>query len=158
MKKLIIGILALSMCLALFAGCGEKPAEDAGTLNLYTWEGMFDPETISAFEQETGIKVNYVNFDFDETMLAKLESTEGGEYDLVIADDYIIETVIAEGLAQKLDKSKLTNYANVNPLFQGQFYDPTDEYTVPYGSGVQTIVYDPTAIDFEITGYADLWN
>jgi len=131
---------------------------ESTTLNLYTWEGMFPQEVLDGFTEETGIKVNYNNFDNDETMLAKLEATNGGDYDLVIADDYIIETVIAEGLAQKLDTAKLSNYGNINSIYQGQFYDETDEYTVPYGAGVQTIVYDPSLVDIEITGYADLWD
>ena len=159
MKKTVAVLLALTMCLGVLSACGqEKGSSDGGTLNLYTWAGMFDPDVIEGFEKETGIKVNYVNFDYDETMLAKLEAADGGDYDLVIADDYIIETVIAEGLAQKLDTSKLSNYANINPIYQGQFYDPNDEYTVPYGSGVQTIAYDPDAVDIDINGYEDLWN
>lgn len=91
-------------------------------------------------------------------MLAKLEAAGGGDYDLVIADDYIIETAISEDLVQKLDPSKLSNYKSINPVYQGQFFDPEDEYTVPYGAGVQTIVYDPSLVDLEITGYADLWD
>lgn len=157
MKRTITLLLALALCVSLLAGCGQQK-KDGGTLNLYTWADMFDPDVIAAFEKETGITVNYVNFDYDETMLAKLEAAGGGDYDLVIADDYIIETVIAEGLAQKLDKSKLSNFDNINPIYQGQFYDPTDEYTVPYGAGVQTIVYDPSAVNLSITGYEDLWN
>ena len=43
------------------------------------------------------VSVNYSNFDYDEDMLAKLEETKGGDYDLVIADDYIIELAIQEG-------------------------------------------------------------
>ena len=156
MKKTVSLLLALILVLALAAGCGSP--KKGGTLNLYTWAEMFDPDVLAGFEEETGITVNYVNFDYDETMLAKLESTEGGEYDLVIADDYIIETVIAEGLAQPLDKSKISNYGNINPIYQGQFYDPDDLYTVPYGAGVQTIVYDPAAVDVDVTGYADLWD
>jgi spermidine/putrescine-binding protein len=75
----------------------------------------------------------------------------------VIADDYIVDFAISEDqLAQKLDKRKLTNLKNVNPLFQHQYYDPDDEYTVPYGAGVQTIVYDPSKVRTGITGYADL--
>ena len=119
---------------------------------------MFDPDVLADFEKETGYKINYVNFDLDETMLAKLESANGGDYDVIIADDYIIETVIAEGLAQKLDKEKLPNFGNINPLYQGQFYDPADEYTVPYGAGVQTIVYNPALVDLDVKGYKDLWD
>ncbi|MDR2247684.1 MAG: spermidine/putrescine ABC transporter substrate-binding protein, partial [Treponema sp.] len=125
---------------------------------LYTWEGMFPQEILDGFEKDTGYRINYVNFDFDETMLSKLEAAGGGDYDLIIADDYIIETVIAEGLARKLDKGKIPNYKNVNPIYFKPFYDPADEYTVPYGAGVQTIVYDPSRVNIKITGYADLWD
>ena len=159
MKKTLSLILALALCFSLAGGLGHYEAKaDNGTLNLYTWAELFDPDVLSDFEKETGITINYTNFDYDETMLAKLESTKGGEYDLVIADDYIIETVIAEGLAQKLDLSKIPNFGNINPVYQGQFYDPTDEYTAPYGAGVQTIVYDPALVDTDVQGYEDLWN
>jgi spermidine/putrescine-binding protein len=130
----------------------------AGQLNLFTWAEMFPQEILDGFEDSTGFRINYVNFDYDETMLTKLETAGGGDYDLVIADDYIIETVIAKGLAQKLDKSRLSNYGSINPVYQKQFYDPNDEYTVPYGAGVQTIVYDPERVGITIGGYADLWD
>ena len=171
MKKLLALLLVLSLCFTLLAGCGggsddnsavngtdAATGEDGGTLTLFTWAGMFPQEILDGFEAETGITINYQNFDYDETMLSKLQTAGGGEYDLVIADDYIIETVIAEGLAQKLDFSKIPSIGNVNELYTGQFYDPNDEYTVPYGAGVQTIVYDPTLVDIEINGYADLWD
>lgn len=125
---------------------------------LFTWEGMFPQEVLDGFEEETGVKVIYSNFDTDETMLEKLSMAKGGDYDFVIADDYILETVIAEGLAEKLDKGSLENIGNINPLYQGQFYDPADEYTVPYGAGIPLIVYDPEQIDLEIKGYKDLWD
>lgn len=159
MKRVLAVFLAAFFCIGMMAGCGgSETPKDGGTLNLYTWSGMFDPAIIEGFEKETGIKVNYINFDFDETMLAKLEAAKGGEYDLVIADDYIIETAIAEGLVQKLDRSKIPNFKNINELYQGQFYDPTDEYTVPFGAGVQTIAYNPDIVKKEITGYQDLFD
>ncbi|MEG1010442.1 MAG: spermidine/putrescine ABC transporter substrate-binding protein [Ruthenibacterium sp.] len=165
MKKLLSLALVLVLALCAFSACGTAPAasdaSDAtgGTvLNLYTWEGMFPAEVLESFTAETGIKVNYVSFDTDETMLAKLETAKGGDYDLVIADDYIIETAIGEKLVQKLDKAKLANLGNVNPIYQGQFFDPENAYTIPYGAGVQTIVYDPASVKTPIRGYADLWN
>ena len=39
-----------------------------------------------------------------------------------------------------------------------QFYDPQNEYTVPYGAGIPLIVYDPGLTDVKITGYEDLWD
>lgn len=159
MKKRLCKITGLLLCLTLtagmFTGCRK---EEKGELNLYTWDGMFPQEILDGFEAETGYTINFSHFDYDEDMLAKLEETEGGDYDLVIADDYIIEVVIAEGLSQKLDTSRLKNYGNLNPVFMSQFYDPNNEYTVPYGAGIPLIVYDPALTDVEIKGYEDLWN
>lgn len=153
-RRLITGILCTVLGMSALAGCGGKDKE----LVLYTWEGMFPQEVLEGFEKETGAKVVYSNFDTDETMLEKLSQAKGGDYDVVIADDYIIEKVVEQELAQKLDKDKLKNIENVNPLYQGQFYDPEDAYTVPYGAGIPVIVCDPEQVDIEITGYEDLWD
>jgi spermidine/putrescine-binding protein len=137
----------------LLAGCTEKPK-----LILYTWIDMFPQEILDNFEKDTGIKVQYVNFDTNETMIAKLKAANGSRYDLVIADDYMVENVIFEGLAQKIDRSRLSNYSNISSFYQRQYYDPFDEYTIPYGAGVQTIVYDPEKVQIPIKGYFDLWH
>lgn len=165
-KKYIAFGMGIVLMMGMLSGCGnakntesseEKPL--AGTeFNLYTWDGMFPQEVLDGFEEETGVKINYSNFTYDEDMLAKLEETNGGDYDFVIADDYILEIVRQEGLCQDLDKEKLTNWENINPLYQGQFYDPDDSFTVPYGAGIPLIVYDPALVDIDITGYSDLWD
>ena len=135
------------------AGCSGSSAGENGELVLLHLGRTCSPqEVLDAFTEETGIQVTYSNFDTDETMLAWLETAKGGDYDLVIADDYIIETAIQQGLVQELDTSKLENYGSINPVYQGQFFDPEDKYTVPYGAGVQTIVYDPSVVDVDIQG------
>ena len=151
MLKKLFFILVLALTL-LLAACDNKKS-----FVLYSWSDMFPQEILNGFEKETGFKVKYVNFDTDETMYAKLKADKKGSYDLVIADDYMVENVINEGLAKKLNRSLLPNYGNINSLYQKQFYDPTDEYTIPYGAGVQTIVYDP-GVGVAIRGYFDLWN
>jgi len=148
LKKLIYVLIPA----LLLAACGNKQ-----NFVLYSWSDMFPQDVITGFEKETGFKLKYVNFDTDETMYARLKADKKGSYDLIIADDYMVDTVIKEGLAKKLDRSLLSNYGNINPIYQKQFYDPADEYTVPYGAGIQTIVYDP-AINVPIRGYFDLWN
>lgn len=152
---------AIMLCAALGASMVtgvSVSAKDKDELVLYTWDGMVPQEVLDDFEKETGTKVVYSNFDTDETMLEKLSQAKGGDYDVVIADDYIIESAVKEGLVQKLDKDAITNWENINPLFQGQFYDPDDEYTVPYGAGIPLIVYDPDQVDIDIKGYKDLWD
>jgi spermidine/putrescine-binding protein len=156
-KRRLFSMLAL-LTLLVGGSLAASPRRDMGRLTIYTWEEMFPQEILDGFAREMGLRINYVNFDSNETMLARLRTAGGGDYDLVIADDYIIETVIAEGLAQKLDKSLVPNYNNINTLYRRPFYDPNDEYTVPYGAGVQAIVYDPARVSRAIHGYADLWD
>jgi spermidine/putrescine-binding protein len=130
-------------------------------LVLYTWDEMFPQKVFDDFERETGIKIVKKLFqdeEGNENMLFDLQSTGGAGADLVIADDYIIEFAITSDLAQKLNKRSLRNLGNVNPFYQHQFYDPNDEYTVPYGAGVQTLVYDPAKVKLNIKGFADLWD
>ena len=71
-------------------------AKDKDELVLYTWDGMFPQEVLDDFEKETGTKVVYSNYDTDETMLEKLSQAKGGDYDVVIADDYIIDSAVKE--------------------------------------------------------------
>lgn len=175
MKKLSI-LLAGVLCAASLAACSSGgsdsssgtatpdasgatvPATAGQTLNLYTWDGMFPPEVLAGFTAQTGITINFSNFSTDEAMLAKINSNNGSEYDLIIADDYIIKTAAEQGLVQELDTTKLENYSNINPIYQNLFYDPENLYTIPYGAGVQTIVYDPSLVSVPITSYEDLWN
>lgn len=159
MKKRVLAILLCSiMAGSLLSGCGGKKEENNKELVLYTWEGLFPQEVLDDFEKEKGIRIINSNFDSNETMLEKVQQSDGKDYDVVIGDDYIIEQVVKNGLAKELDKSKLSNYGNINPLYQGQFYDPDNKYTIPHGAGIPLIVYDPEQVDFEITGYEDLWN
>lgn len=157
-EKIVSMILCAALAGSMLAGCGEKKEEDNKELVLYTWEGLFPQEVLTDFEDETGIRIISSNFDSNETMFEKVQQSDGKDYDLVIGDDYIIEQIVNNGLAKELDKEKLKNYDNINPLYQSQFYDPENRYTIPHGAGIPLIVYDPEQVDFEIQGYEDLWN
>lgn len=157
-KKIVSMILCAALAGSMLTGCGEKKEEDNKELVLYTWEGLFPQEVLTDFEDETGIRIISSNFDSNETMFEKVQQSDGKDYDLVIGDDYIIEQIVNNGLAKELDKEKLKNYDNINPLYQSQFYDPENKYTIPHRAGIPLIVYDPEQVDFEIQGYEDLWN
>lgn len=151
-------VFAIALAAAALSMTTAVQAEENKALVLYTWEGMFPQEVLDGFTEQTGTKVIYSNFDTDETMLEKLAQAKGGDYDLVIADDYIIEQAVEEGLVGEIDKDIVTNFGNINPIYQGQFYDPDDKYTVPYGAGIPLIVYDPEMTDLDIRRYQDLWD
>jgi len=151
MRRLCI----ISVIISLFLlNCGNKQER----LVIYTEGGMFPQEILDGFQKETGIRVQYVPYESNESMFAKLEAANGGEFDLIIADDYMVENVVQAGLAQKLDRSKIANFGNINPVFQGQFYDPADDFTVPYLAGIVMLVYNPSQVPEPITSYKDLWH
>lgn len=149
-------LLILIVCLLVVTLVSCRKKQQA--LTIYTWPEMFPQELLERFTEETGIAVNYADFDTNETMLAKLQAAEGREYDFVLADDYIIEQAIGCGLVSELDRSRISTWSNINPLYQGQYYDPDDKYTVPCGAGIMEIVYRPSATGFKITKYSDLWD
>ncbi|MBR5224138.1 MAG: spermidine/putrescine ABC transporter substrate-binding protein [Clostridia bacterium] len=158
MKKLICLLLMLA-CLFSAAVAETVNAKDEAVLNIFTWEGYIDYATvIEPFEKETGIKVNYATFASNEEMLEKLSAVNGGEYDIILASDYILNAAREAGLMQKFDASVVTNFSNLNPAFTGKFFDPANEYVVPYVSGIPLIVYDPSVVEIEIDGFEDLWD
>ena len=155
MKKLSV-LLALALSLALVLPCAL--AEEEKVLNIFTWEGYFDEESLAQFQQETGIKVNYSVFASNEEMLLKLRSGNAGDYDLILASDYAISDLRKAGDLLPLDKSILTNWDNLNPVYLDQYFDPENVYSVPYTAGSPVIVYDPDQVEGEISGFADLWD
>jgi spermidine/putrescine-binding protein len=59
-------------------------------------------------------------------------------------------------MLNKLDKSKLKNFNNINPTYLNKAYDPNNEYSVPYmGAGV-LIAVDTDVIKDDIKTYQDL--
>lgn len=155
MKKKIAILMACVLVFTSITACGSQPKEER-VLNVYSWDQVYPQEVLDDFKAETGITVNFSAFDSNETMLSKLEASKGADYDLVCADDYILEPISKKGLAQEIDTKKLSNYGNLNPKFQGQYFDPDNKYTVPYSAGIQTIIYDPEKVPFEIKSFNDL--
>ena len=153
MKRLAAIFLCLLLAVPTLAAAQEEQV-----LNILSWEGYIDADTLDAFEQETGVKVIWSPMDSIDNMLLKVTESGGADYDLILSSDYSLDILRKQGLIQKLDMSKLSNYGNLNPTFLNQKYDPDNEYVIPYVAGCPLIIYDPSRVPFEITGYEDLWN
>ncbi len=134
-------------------------ATQSDVLNVLTWEGYVPEEVVESFEKDTGIRVQYSNFNDNEEMLAKLQASKGGEYDVIICSDYIIEVMLNEGnLLHELDFSKIPNSSNIDPAFQFNNKTGQQNYTVPYAAATAILAYDKDALGFEINSYEDLWR
>ena len=58
MKKLLSLLLLVCMSMTLLTACGGSGGEN-GEVYVYNWGEYIDPEAITMFEEETGIKVIY---------------------------------------------------------------------------------------------------
>ena len=151
MKKLAF-ILSLMLLVSLF-----PVALAQEEVNVYNWEDYIDEQVLEMFEQETGIKVNYINFTTNEDMMVQLRANPGA-FDVIFPSDYCVERMIAESLIQPIDMSKIDNYKEIDPRLLNADYDPTNEYSVPYMWGTVGILYNSTMVDEPITSWASMFD
>jgi putrescine transport system substrate-binding protein len=130
----------LTFAAALCAPTGSALAADSKVLNIYNWSDYIAEDTIRNFEKETGIKVNYDNYDANEVLQAKLIAGNTG-YDIVVPGSHFAKQQIEGGLLQKLDRSKLTNWGNLDPTLLKQLanVDPGNQYLVDWLWGYVTV-------------------
>ena len=136
-------LLALSL---LGAMAGAVQADDK-VLHVYNWSDYIAPDTIANFEKESGIKVVYDVFDSNETLEAKLLAGKSG-YDIVVPSNSFLAKQIKAGVYQELDKSKLSNYDNLNKslLKAVSVSDPDNKHAFPYMWGSMGIGYNPEKV------------
>ncbi|MBE0364464.1 putrescine transport system substrate-binding protein [Pseudoalteromonas ulvae UL12] len=123
--------VALSACLSL---SNAVVANEQQTLHLYNWSDYIAPDTVANFEKETGIKVTYDVYDSNEILETKLFAGNSG-YDLVFPTSRpFAGRHIKAGIYQPLDKSLLTNLANIDPIILNSLVDldTNNTHLVPY--------------------------
>lgn len=148
MKKTLVAAI-LSLALTACGGGSDtaapppsaKPeAEQSGKLNIYNWSDYVDPETVAAFEKETGIKTRSDYYDSNETLEAKVLTGKSG-YDLTAPSIANVGRQIKAGAYQKIDKAQIPHYGNIDKdlLKMMEAVDPGNEYAVPYFWGINTL-------------------
>ena len=142
-KKLLFPGLALAFSLA----CSMTHAAEQKTLKLFNWADYFAEDTIKNFTAETGIVVIYDVMDSSETLEAKMMTGNSG-YDLIFPGDTVAERLMRAGSIQKLDKTQLTEMANIDPglLELRQRYPKSSAATVPYTWGTIGFTYNADEI------------
>lgn len=161
--KVLSIVVAVSVVAFSLAGCGKSNEAKKSTekvVNIYTWANYVPDSVVKGFEKKTGIKVNYSNFSTNEEMLSKLQADKGGDYDVIICADYMVQIMGKQKnvLMQPINKSGIPNYKNIDKAYLGQYFDKTNKYSVPYSFGSEMIVYNPDKIKKDIKGINDLWD
>lgn len=159
MKKIVCSVLIICTALsALLTGCGSSGGEN-GEVIVYNWGEYIDPETISMFEEETGIKVVYDEFETNEIMYPKVESGATA-YDVICPSDYMIQKMIDNDLLAEINFDNVPNIKNIGQQYfeQSREFDPENKYSVPYCFGTVGILYNKIMVDEPIESWSVLWN
>lgn len=138
------------------AGGGERCGDTsqlAEEIFLYNWSDYLDPAIKEQFEAECGVRVTETNYDSNETLLATLQAG-GGEYDLVVPSDYMVQILIQEGMLMELDYSVIPNMQHIDEVNMNTYFDPDQKYTVPYFWGTSGFAVDTSVV----TDYTDSWS
>lgn len=128
-------------------------------LVVYNWSEYLPESVLEDFEKQSGIKVRYSTYDSNEAMYAKIKTAGGESYDIVVPSTYFVNKMSREGLLAKIDKSKLKNYANLDPKLLGKPFDPKNDYSIPYLWGSTGMSYNAKALgEGAVSAWSDLWK
>lgn len=158
MKKCITLLLAISLGLAGLTGCGKSSSGQS--VYVYNWGEYIDPATLELFEEETGIKVIYDEYDTNETMYPKIEAGSSA-YDVICPSDYMIKKMIDNDLLAELNFDNMPNAkANIGVQYytQAASFDPGNKYAVPYCWGTVGILYNTTMVKEPVDSWSILWD
>ena len=160
MKKTPIYVLLLTAFFVLaLTGCGKGASGENGEVIVYNWGEYIDPDTITMFEEETGIKVVYDEYETNEIMYPKVEAGATA-YDVLCPSDYMIQKLIENDLLQEINFDNIPNVKNIGQQYfdQSQEFDPENKYSIPYCFGTVGILYNKTMVDEPIDSWSVLWD
>lgn len=132
-----------SLLLTAALGLSVSGMASAGTVHVYNWSDYISDSTLDSFKEQHGIRVVYDVFDSNETLEGKLLAGRSG-YDVVVPSDHFLARQVQAGVFQKLDRSKLPNWSNLEEHLMEQIAinDPGNQYAVPYLWGTNGIGYN----------------
>lgn len=135
MKRLatLVVLAAMSLATSAFA------AKDQ--LHLYNWNNYIAPETIQRFEKTCNCEVVQTYYSDNEELLAKLAAGARG-YDVMVPTSNAVQALIRGKQLLPLDKSKLPNLKNIDPIYLDTPFDPGNKYSVPYAMSTTILGYN----------------
>jgi spermidine/putrescine transport system substrate-binding protein len=165
--------LALAACSTGGGQARPTPAADKSssdkTLNWANWAAYIDEDdagnypTLQAFEEQTGIKVNYeVAVDDNNTYYGKVKDQLALGQDIgadtACLTDWMIARWIRFGYAQELDHGNIPNIANLTPSLQNVDFDPGRKMSLPWQGGFAGICWNKEAVPGGLASVSDLWS
>ena len=157
---LVISVFLLSACQPSGETTDNATQDKPEVLYLYNWSEAMPQQILDNFELETGISVISTTFDSNEEMYQYITQAHNHPpYDLIVPSNYLIDRMRHQGLLQPIDKTKITNFEQLDPVSVGTAADPNNDYSIPYLWGTTGIAINGQAIDpNSVNKWQDLWR
>lgn len=111
-------------------------------IKILAFADILNADYLADFERETGIEVQMNYFENNNELFVKLRESQEAGYDLIMPSEYVVELLRKEGLLKKIDTTQLTFWPDMYPALLNHYYDPNNQYTIPYFWGIYGIGYD----------------
>lgn len=129
-------------------------------LNVLTWPGHGDPYMVGAFEERYGVRVRVKEYVGGDQLLAVINSTPPGVYDVILADAEVVEQLVD---ADQIEPLNPTDYpmSDFFPEFQKfeQHWKNDQLYAVMLRFGYLGLAYNTEKLSAEdVKSYKVLWD
>ncbi|MBQ2981250.1 MAG: extracellular solute-binding protein [Lachnospiraceae bacterium] len=156
--------IAVSVCVVIIVGIfGYQLLKDdkeyIGDVYVYNWGEYIDPEVIELFEEETGYKVHYEEFETNEEMFTIVDK-KARVYDVICPSDYMIEKMLENDLLTEINFDNIPNLEHIGKQYleSAKGFDPENKYCVPYCWGTVGICYNKNMVNEEVNSWSILFD
>ena len=164
--------LALAACAPAGSTAPTAAADNSSAdpqINWGNWAAYIDENdsgdypTLMAFEEQSGISVNYmVDVDDNNSFYGKVRDQlalgQDIGYDTVCLTDWMVSRLIRFGYLQDLDPANMPNLANLIPSLQNPDFDPGRAQSVPWQGGFAGIAWNKEKLPNGLRSVSDLWD
>lgn len=147
------------LCASIIALGSLTTSAMADELSFLGWEGYADQSFVADFEKESGCKVTATYVGSNDDFAPKL-AAGGGLYDIVSVSADTTGVLVAAGLVEPLDVSRIERFNEIYPLFRDAKGINSDGkvWGVPLTWGSIPLMYRTDKITEEPDSYAALWD
>ncbi|MBJ3776425.1 ABC transporter substrate-binding protein [Acuticoccus mangrovi] len=157
-RQFLAGSTALGAMAA--TGLGPRRAHAEETLNILTWPGHADPAVVGPFEEKYGVDVVAKEYVGGENMLALVNQSPPGTYDVVLSDAEYVVMLRDGGFIEEMDPADYP-FDSLFPEFKkfpGHWLDDK-LYSMIIRFGYLGLAYRTDALTKEeVESYAIMWD
>lgn len=131
------GMKALVVCLSLLSACAQAQP----VLHLLSRHDFLPERTIARFVQHCQCLVEQDFYHDSDELVSRLSSADAVT-DVVFPSSFSVPALLRLKLLQPLDKSRLPNAADLNPVLSNPSFDSVSQYTLPASMSLAAVGYN----------------